>query len=254
MLQPFLLVHNKDTAMERCILNPERSKGDPELPATGILAVNPSDTQWFAACAEQAGLNRSFLFNSNLYSSDAFFLAGPAVGAPMAVLCLEKLIALGAENIILYGWCGSLHKNLHAMDVLVPTHALIEEGTSNHYLPGEQTVLPSSPLAGMLRSALSEEGISVQHGPVWTTDAPYRETRHKVIAYGEQGIVAVDMEYSALCTVALHRQVRLAAVMLVSDELCRLPWKPSYSFKKFKQRSGELLTLLCEIAGTEQPR
>ena len=238
--------------MESTILNPERSKGDPELPATGILAVNPSDAQSLSVYAEKNGLKRFFLFNANLYSSDAFFLAGPAVGAPMAALCLEKLIALGAEKIILYGWCGSLHKDLQAMDVLVPTHALSEEGTTNHYLPGEHTVEPSALLAEMLNSALSNKGISVRQGPVWTTDAPYRETCRKVTTYGEQGIVAVDMEYSALCTVAAYRKVQLAAVMLVSDELYRLPWKPSYSVKKFKQRSRELLDLLCTVVRAEQ--
>jgi len=240
--------------MESSILNPEPARGDPELPATGILAVNPSDTKTLSLCAEQSGLKRSFLFNSNLYNSDVLFLAGPAVGAPMAVLCLEKLIALGAKKIILYGWCGSLHKDLRALDVLVPTHALSEEGTSSHYLPGKRTMEPSALLADMLRSALSDNGISVRRGPVWTTDAPYRETRRKVTAYGEQGIIAVDMEYSALCTVATYRGVQLAAVMLVSDELYRLPWKPKYSFPKFKQCSRELLALLCTIARAEQSR
>jgi len=240
--------------MERCILNPERSKGDPELPATGILAVNPSDANALTAYAGQFGLKRSFLFNSSLYSSDSLFLAGPAVGAPMAVLCLEKLIALGAKNIILYGWCGSLQENLHAMDVLIPTHAVSEEGTSNHYRTEDHPIHPSSILSDMLCIALSDKGIAMHQGPVWTTDAPYRETRQKVTEYGEQGIVAVDMEYSALCTVAAFRRVELAAVMLVSDELYRLPWKPNFSLKKFKQRSRELLTLLCEIASAKRDR
>ena len=238
--------------MDNCILNPEQSRGDPKLPATGILAVNPSDVKTLTACADQLGLQRFFLFNSTLYSSDALFLAGPAVGAPMAVLCLEKLIALGAKSIILYGWCGSLQKNLHAMDVLVPTSAVSEEGTSNHYRTGEHPIQSSSILAEKLCRSLSDKGFAVSRGPVWSTDAPYRETRAKVSDYGDQGIVAVDMEYSALCTVAAFRQVELAAVLLVSDELCRVPWKPNYSFKKFKQCSRELLRLLCELARSEQ--
>ena len=106
--------------MSTCIINPLRSKGDPSLPLNGILAVNPSDSSGFAALARQYGLEQHFLFNAQLYSNAAFFLAGPAVGAPMAAICLEKLIALGARRIVVYSWCGSLHPSLGAGELFIP--------------------------------------------------------------------------------------------------------------------------------------
>jgi purine-nucleoside phosphorylase len=235
--------------MATCILNPQQAEGEPVLPATGILAVNPSDTRCLIDYAEHLGLKRHFLFNSTLYSSHSLFLAGPAVGAPMAVLCLEKLIALGAKKIILYGWCGSLQDNLHAMDVLVPGSGVSEEGTSSHYPSGTKNeIAPCSAFREHLCRILTENSISFQQGSVWTTDAPYRETEHKVTALAAQGVYGVDMEYSALCTVAAFRKVRFAAVMLVSDELLNAPWKPRYSFKSFKKRSRLLLTMLSDAA------
>ena len=250
MLQPFFI--GMTGVMDTCILNPEQTRCDPNLPASGILAVNPSDSSCLSSYAEQVGLKRHFLFNSCLYSSDTLFLAGPAVGAPMAVLCLEKLIALGAKKIILYGWCGSLQEDLRAMDVLVPTSALCEEGTSPHYqLDRSPEIVPSFFLRDRICSALSDKKIGFEQGPVWTTDAPFRETREKVTDYAAKGICGVDMEYSALCSVAAFRKVQLAAVMLVSDELRQDPWKPHYSFKMFKKRSRELLTLLCDTARSD---
>ncbi len=237
--------------MEQCILNPERSKAEPQLPRTGILAVNPSDTTFLADYAGRNGLTRHFLFNSNLYSSEHLFLAGPAVGAPMAVLCLEKLIALGAEKIILYGWCGSLQEELAAMDILLPTGAVAEEGTSCHYpVADNYTVNPEAPdnLQNRIAEGLQENGLSFLQGAVWTTDAPYRETVTRVKTHQAARVYGVDMEYSALCTVAAFRGVELAAVMLVSDELWRTPWKPHYSFKVFKKRSRSLLKVLCGLA------
>ena len=237
--------------MEPCIVNPERSKGDPILPATGILAVNPADAATLTAYAVQADMRRSFLFNSTLYSSENLFLAGPAVGAPMAVLCLEKLIVLGAKKVILYSWCGSLRQELRAMDVLIPTEARSEEGTSAHYQPDNKTTsVPSQVLRTGLCKVLSTADIPFQQGKIWTTDAPYRETRQKVAGYSAQGIYGVDMEYSALCTAAAFRGIELAAVMLVSDELWRQPWTPHYTFKTFRQQSRKLLTLLCDTVGT----
>jgi uridine phosphorylase len=233
--------------MESCILNPERKKGEPRLPGTGILAVNPADAHGFPALANSLGMTRCFLFNSSLYSSDALFFAGPAVGAPMAAMTLEKLIALGAEKIILYGWAGSLQNDVHAMDVLIPDWGVSEEGTSSHYINDDLgTIVPDKGLSATVSGFLADRKIDFHQGPVWTTDAPYRETEAKVRAYNRKGVCGVDMEFTALCTVAAHRQAKLAAVLLISDELLHVPWTPHYTLKDFKKRSRDLLTLLCE--------
>ncbi|MCI5166182.1 MAG: phosphorylase [Candidatus Electrothrix sp. GM3_4] len=237
-----------------CVINPERGRGEPILPEIGILAVNPSEAPVLAAYAKTAEMQRSFLFHSNLYYSENLFLAGPAVGAPVAVMCLEKLIALGAKKIILYGWCGSLQEELRAMDVLLPTEALSEEGTSRHYQDqnqdeeqnGQYRIRASPTLHARLGSILTTADFSYQTGKIWTTDAPYRETRTKIADYAGQRVYGVDMEFSALCAVAAFRGVELAAAMLVSDEVWRQPWQPQFSRKEFKRKSRKLLTLLCD--------
>jgi uridine phosphorylase len=232
-----------------CVINPERGRGEPVLPEVGILAVNPTETPVLVALAKETGMERSFLFHSNLYYSKQLFLAGPAVGAPVAVMCLEKLVALGAKKVILYGWCGSLQEELHALDVLLPTEALSEEGTSAHYM-GEQISVAASPaLHKKLEGILAAADFSCQSGKIWTTDAPYRETRSKITEYAAQGVMGVDMEFSALCTVAAFREIDLAAVMLVSDETWRQPWQPQFSRKEFKRKSRNLLALLATHCG-----
>nr|MDU9043446.1 nucleoside phosphorylase [Candidatus Electrothrix aestuarii] len=235
-----------------CVINPERGKTEPTLPEIGILAVNPSEAPVLAAYAKAAQMQRAFLFNSNLYYSERLFLSGPAVGAPMAVMCLEKLIALGAKKIILYGWCGSLQEDLRALDVFLPIEALSEEGTSPHYGKesdlgeGEKKISASPELHRHLRDTLSATNIPYQTGKIWTTDAPYRETRTKIADYAGQGVYGVDMEFSALCSVAAFRDVELAAAMLVSDEVWRQPWQPQFARKDFKRKSRQLLKLFCD--------
>lgn len=234
--------------MDQTIINPTRSKGDPQLPPVGILAVNPTDHQYFLANILTKKMRKHFLFNSNLHSDGKIFVAGPAVGAPMAVLNLEKLIALGAETIIVYGWCGSLSPNLRGMDLFIPTRAISEEGTSNHYMEPEGRVIePDAHCLARLREWVESRDESWGSGPIWTTDAPYRETCGAVEKYQREGVMAVDMEYSALCTVAAYRGVRLAALMFVSDELWRKPWTPLFSHKLFRRKSGEVLAGLCHL-------
>ena len=231
--------------MSTCLINPARHRGEPSLPVQGILAVNPSDRASFASLAKKFAMQRHGLFNAELYCNDWLFLAGPAVGAPMAVLCLEKLIALGALRIVLYGWCGSLAQSLRVGDLFMPTDALSEEGTSAHYQP---TPLPiDDTLHRDLLDRLISLGYAPHQGMIWTTDAVYRETREKVASHGARGILAVDMEYAALRTVAAFRGVSLAALMLVSDELTGAVWRSGYGQPAFRRQSRTLLVQLATL-------
>ncbi|MBU0674828.1 MAG: nucleoside phosphorylase [Proteobacteria bacterium] len=234
------------------LINPQSEPGDPRLPSNGFFNILPSQARQADQWLSQLGGKPKFLFNSHLRlltekdSPNPFFVAGPAVGAPMAVMTLEKLIALGATKVIVYGWCGSLHPELKTGDILLPTTALSEEGTSSHY-PGHGQDLGSSPkLREKLVNLLYREGWTPREGRIWTTDAPYRETRDKVNRYTAQGILAVDMEFSAITTVARFRNIELAAVMLVSDELWRTTWQPGYKNKNFIRKDKTLISLLLE--------
>ncbi len=236
--------------MDTCIINPQRGKHEPHLPPVGVFAVNPSDAALFPQLAKQFHLKSHFLFHSKLYSSEQFFLAGPAVGAPMAVMCLEKIIALGARHIIVYGWCGALSAKLSIGDVFIPISGVSEEGTSKHY-HGETSFPPDKQLVSRICSLLTESDIQLKKGPIWTTDAPYRETKKKVEQLGERGIMGVDMEYTALASVAVFRQAALCSVMLVSDELYHDQWKEQVSRKSFRASSKKMLTMLCTKIYTE---
>jgi uridine phosphorylase len=238
---------------EAALINPQREKGDPELPAVGLLAINPGDSRYLAEQAVRLGGTRHFLFNSNLHlipeglGGERIFIAGPAVGAPMAVMVLEKLIALGAKKVIVCGWCGSLTPDLPVGDILLPTWAVSEEGTSKHYpVPDRATSGPI--LRETLAGYLGQNNFACQEGPIWTTDAPYRETRAKVDAYARKMILGVDMEFNALVTVAAFRNIELAAVFLVSDELWRPRWQPGFRSKPFQAKNKQLLNCLLAAA------
>ena len=152
-------------------------------------------------------------------------------------MTLEKLIALGVSHCIMVGWCGSLHSSLHIGDVVLPTWAVSEEGTSPHYPVIEPVPHSSSPLRQSLHEHLDSKGIVATEGPIWTTDALYRETHEKISRYKDQALLAVDMEFSALATVSLYRGIEMAAVLVVSDELFHPEWHPGFYKKTFKKRS-----------------
>ncbi len=237
--------------MKECVINPSRRKQEPCLPSIGILAVNPSDTVILPELAKTYNLQRHFLFHSNLYTSQRFFIAGPAVGAPMGAMCLEKLIALGARCIIVHGWCGAISSALSVGDVFLPTSGISSEGTSIHYCP-DNIYAPDPLLTSVIKSRLGDVGWESINGAIWTTDALYREKRQYLETLRQQQVMAVDMEYTGLVSVAAFRKVALCAVMMVSDELYHEKWKEGVSNKLFRKKSKKMLRILCEQVSSEK--
>lgn len=237
--------------MEDTIISPCREKGEPSVEGCGLLLINPSEAAVAIHQALEMGGSEYFLFNSRLVQvpasqgSEPFFVAGPAVGAPMAVLTLEKLIALGCRHLIVYGWCGSLTRQLAGGSILLPVGAVSEEGTSPHY-PIDEPAESSTLLRKRLAAVLEQYPLNITEGVVWTTDAPYRERRPRVEALANEGVLAVEMEFNALATVACFRKIELAAVLLVSDELWGKQWRPLFRQKIFKKTSRTVLQALIE--------
>ena len=235
-------------------INPRRLKGEPELKGPCLFLVNPQEARYAVKDAKKTKARSFPLFHSNLFTiplgeSSSICWAGPAIGAPFAVMTLEKLIALGISQCIVFGWCGSLHPSLQIGDVVLPTWAISEEGTSPHY-PINQPPQSSSRLRHSLREHLEAKGISSIEGPVWTTDALYRETGDKITRYADQSILAVDMEFSALATVSAFRGIDMAAVLLTSDELFQSEWKPGFHRKSFRKKSRRLFEIMTEFMQT----
>ena len=234
------------------LISPGREKGEPELPATGLLLINPAEADAGLRLAQKKGGRQHFLYNSRLAlipavpPAEPFFLAGPAVGAPMAVLALEKLVALGARRMIVYGWCGSLNETLGIGDVMLPTWAISAEGTSAHY-PLKTRPESHASTRQRLIDGLTAQGLTVRAGPVWTTDAPYRESVAQVRQLGKEGVLGVDMEFSALAAAAAFRGIQLTAVLLVSDELWSGAWNPGFRNKGFKKKSTAILHFLADF-------
>jgi len=148
-----------------------------------------------------------------------------AFGAPNAVMLLEELIAFGVKRAIFFGYCGSLQDEVRIGDVVIPTEALREEGTSYHYLPEGERSLSDRSIQDKLYAWIKEAGLPVHKGRIWTTDAPYRETPAKVRRYGGEGILGVEMEMAAVFVLGRVRGISVGALLIVSDELGHGEWK-----------------------------
>jgi uridine phosphorylase len=234
------------------IIEPRRGKSSPRLGPMAVLVAVETDLQVFRDALGFGGDPGRRLFTSRLYTASAAFpslsLAGPMVGAPYAVMVAETLIAWGARSLVFFGWCGAVSRPVSVGDLVLPTMAFIDEGTSRHYLPEAGESLPSSSLRGQLAEACASCDIPVHAGAVWTTDAPFRETRAKVIDFQRQGALAVEMETSALFTLAAFRSAAAAALLAVSDDLSALTWKAGFkdpAFARSREAAARAIVRVC---------
>ncbi len=224
---------------ESVVIEPRKARHEAALPPRALLVFTSQDLKMLASFMPLTSPTGHELYLSRVYSCFCgqvpFAVVGPMIGAPQTILVLERLIALGVRQVLALGWCGSLQPHVNIGDVVLPAGSVCEEGTSPHYPLDAADPGPCPEMLQGLESLLGDGPGKLHKGRVWTTDAPFRETRAKVTKYQGEGLLAVDMETSALFTVAHYRGIRLAQVMVVSDELATLKWVHGFRNPRFKE-------------------
>ena len=240
------------------VVNPQKTADSPQIGPVAVMVATRPDLDQLCELLNfrKDGFQRLFL--SRLYidrqNADGCSVVGPFIGAPYAVMLFENLIAWGARRIIFIGWCGAISSEVKIGDVILPTAAYIDEGTSRHYRAGDSCKLRAAfPLVSIIRQALNAGNHVFNEGTVWTTDAVYRETRAKVIRHQQHDILAVDMEMSALFAVAQFRGVDLSGILVVSDELSTLNWRPGFKQERFRNSRKAVCRLVAELVGGSGP-
>lgn len=162
-------------------------------------------------------------------------VAHPGVGAPLAAIVLEELIASGTKKIIACGGAGVLQPNLDLGQIILPVAAVRDEGTSYHYLPPGRDVKASAEAVKAVEVVLTTHRIPFCKGKTWTTDAVYRETCGKLASRRQEGCLTVEMECAALYAVALFRGVDIGQILYGGDSVNETGWN-SRNWKKVQVR------------------
>ncbi len=233
------------------IINPAPESGEAPVNPRVILTFARPDYHLLCRLARATAPPRYIwdcAIREGVWEDRPVTIVAPAVGAPYAVLVLEKLIALGARLVLALGWCGSLQSQVGIGALILPTSAIKGDGTSKHYSTGKGGPRPDPDLCRLLQRRLKAADAVWHSGPVWTTDAFYRETISQVRHYQTRGVLGVDLELAALFSVGQYRRVPVAGLLVVSDELATLTWRPGYRSSRFRQARDLAARLVLEAA------
>jgi uridine phosphorylase len=192
------------------------------VPPLCILEFDGDLTDWLV----QARIANSFpswaCFHTKMFAMDIegvrCGIIARTIGGPYAVLIAEQLYSAGARIIIGLTSAGRLAPDLPLPCLVVATSAVRDEGTSYHYLAPSQEVACPTPMAPHLeRELTAATGWNVRSGKVWTTDAPYRETKEQIEKWASENALAVEMQTASLFAFGTARRAQVASVLMVSN-------------------------------------
>ncbi|MGV8120580.1 MAG: purine-nucleoside phosphorylase [Candidatus Xenobiia bacterium LiM19] len=148
-------------------------------------------------------------------------IQGTGMGIPSLSIYVEELIRdHGCKTLIRVGSCGSIQENIKIRDIVLGMGACTDSSTN--YLEFEG--MSFAPIADfdLLKRAhdyATANGISVKVGNIMATDRFYNPEKSFYEIWKKHGVLAFEMETSALYTIAARNGVRALTILTVSDSI-----------------------------------
>jgi purine-nucleoside phosphorylase len=170
--------------------------------------------------ARQVNDHRGLLGFTGTYHGAPVSVQTSGMGTPSLSIVAEELLRLGAKRLIRVGTCGGIGKGLKTGDLVVATAACPVDGATSTYLHGE-AYAPAADFAltHALVHAAEAAGIAVRTGLVASVDVFYNTDADYAQRWRDRGVLAFEMEASALFFLAARAGVQAACALTVSDVL-----------------------------------
>jgi purine-nucleoside phosphorylase len=170
--------------------------------------------------ARQVNDHRGLFGFTGTYDGTPVSVQTSGMGTPSMSIVTEELLRLGAKRLIRVGTCGGIAKGLNTGDLVIATAACPVDGSTATYLHGE----PYAPAADFtltraLVDAAERSGVEATTGLVASVDVFYNTDDDYAKRWRERGVLAFEMEASALFFLAARAGVQAACALTVSDVL-----------------------------------
>ncbi|MGH3087977.1 MAG: DeoD-type purine-nucleoside phosphorylase [Rubrobacteraceae bacterium] len=167
-----------------------------------------------------ASEERGMLGYTGTYKGRPVSVQTSGMGCPSASIVTEELIQLGAKNLLRVGTCGGYNREMRLGDLVIATAATAQDGTVSSITRG----LPYAPAASFeivhaAYHAAESAGRRTFMGPIVSSDLFYDPTSDSAKLWSNLGILAVEMEASAIFTIAAMKGVNAGCLLTVSDTI-----------------------------------
>jgi purine-nucleoside phosphorylase len=146
---------------------------------------------------------------------------GSGMGQPsLAIYAHELFTEYDVQSVVRVGSCGALTEQLAVRDIVIASAACTDSSMNTHRFHGYDY----APVAdfGLLRAAYDAavaQGVEPHVGLIFSSDSFYSRRVELMAPMVEHGVLAVEMEASALYTLAAKHGRRALAICTVSDHI-----------------------------------
>jgi uridine phosphorylase len=199
----------------------QRGKGNGSIPPLGVLEFDGDLTDKLIARGQVRRCEDWPCFHTDMWlwpkDEPRCGIVARTIGGPYTVLIAEQMAVCGMKVVVGLASAGRIGQALPLPGIVVADEAVRDEGTSLHYLPPAETVRADRALAERLAEAMGTVDLPVRQGLVWTTDAPYRETRSQIDHWAARGVLAVEMQAASLFAFGQSRGLPTGLVAHVTN-------------------------------------
>lgn len=156
------------------------------------------------------------------YKGERISVQGSGMGVPSISIYVNELINdYDVQTLIRVGTCGAMKEDVHVRDVILAQGATTDSQVNRLVFGG----IDYAPLADfqLLKKAYEvaeEKGLRSHVGNVFTSDVFYRDNGEEVNQLlAKYNVLAVEMETTALYTLAAKYNRRALSVLTVSDHV-----------------------------------
>lgn len=142
------------------------------------------------------------------------------MGCPSLAIVVEELITLGAKTLVRVGTCGAVAAAVTPGDLVIANASEPGDGTTRAYLAGElHAPMATFAVTRALATAAETLGYRRHVGLIRTEDAFYATAPSDVPGLAARGVLAIEMEASALFTLAALRNVEAGCILVASNHI-----------------------------------
>ena len=157
---------------------------------------------------------------TGLYKGVPVSVQTTGMGTPSAAIVVEELVRLGARVLVRVGTAGAASSDLAPGELIVAQGAVPLDGTTRQYLEGRPYApVPDPEVFRALWRRAEALGYPHRVGLVASEDAFYATTPEEARAWARYGVLACEMEASALVLLGRMRGVRTGAILAVSNRI-----------------------------------
>ncbi|MDW6094424.1 nucleoside phosphorylase [Vibrio rhizosphaerae] len=158
--------------------------------------------------------NREFSVYSAWFQGVNVTICSTGIGSPSMLIALEELKQCGATHVIRVGSSGALQSQIGLGDLIIAEGAVRDDGGSLSYLPKSYPAVADLALTTRMLDAAGKLGAVHHLGLVRSHDSFYTDEETQICQFWHQrGILAADMETSALLAVGRYRGLKVASVL-----------------------------------------